>query len=63
MILKSHYNDETRVFEYGEIPENKNETSDKKNLISSKYYVSKSMESLKLKLHGENYFSSERDRF
>ena len=59
LILKSHYNDETRVFEYGEIPENKNETSDKKNLISSRYFVSQTLESLKLKLHGENYFSSE----
>jgi ATP-dependent helicase/nuclease subunit A len=29
------------------------------NLITSKYTVSRMMESLKLKLHGENYFSSE----
>jgi len=57
--INGHYSDETRVFEYGEIPENKSETEDKKNLISSRYSVSQTMESLKLKLHGENYFSSE----
>jgi ATP-dependent exoDNAse (exonuclease V) beta subunit len=56
--MKSHYNDENRVFEYGEIPENKSEPTYKKNFISSKYSVSQTMESLKLKLHGENYFSS-----
>jgi ATP-dependent exoDNAse (exonuclease V) beta subunit len=58
-ILKSHYSDENRVFEYGEIPLNKGEIKGKENLISSRYSVSQSMESLKLKLHGENYFSSE----
>jgi ATP-dependent exoDNAse (exonuclease V) beta subunit len=58
-ILKSLYNDENRVFEYGEIPLNKSEIKGKENLISSKYSVSQTMESLKLKLHGENYFSSE----
>jgi ATP-dependent exoDNAse (exonuclease V) beta subunit len=57
--LNSHYSDENKVFEYGEIPENKSETTDKKDLISSSYFVSQTMESLKLKLHGENYFSSE----
>lgn len=57
--LKNYSNDENKVFEYGEIPENKSETPDKKNLISSRYIVSQTMESLKLKLHGENYFSSE----
>jgi ATP-dependent helicase/nuclease subunit A len=57
--LKGCFSDGSGVFEYGEIPENKRETTDKKDLISSKYSVSKTMESLKLKLHGENYFSSE----
>ena len=57
--LNSHYSDENKVFEYGEIAENKSETTDKKDLISSSYFVSQTMESLKLKLHGENYFSSE----
>lgn len=57
--LNSHYSDENKVFEYGEITENRIETTDKKDLISSRYFVSQTMESLKLKLHGENYFSSE----
>jgi ATP-dependent exoDNAse (exonuclease V) beta subunit len=56
--LNSHYNVEQRVFEYGEIPVDRDEIAAKKNMISSRYYVSQTMESLKLKLHGENYFSS-----
>ena len=56
--LNSFYNDETKIFEYGEMPENKVEKQDKRSLISSGYDVSQTMESLKLKLHGENYFSS-----
>jgi ATP-dependent helicase/nuclease subunit A len=57
--LKSHYNEQSRVFEYGEIPENTFRPTDKKNIVYSVYHVSRTMESLKLKLHGENYFSSE----
>src|SRR5664280_435262 len=57
--LKSHYNEDSRIFEYGEIPENKDKPTDKKNTVQSGYNVSRTMESLKLKLHGENYFSSE----
>ena len=49
---------EKKIFEYGEIPENKTVTSDNKNLLTSTYSVSQTMESLKLKLHGENYFST-----
>jgi ATP-dependent helicase/nuclease subunit A len=58
--LHSHYNPEKRVFEFGEIPENKKELSNKVNLVSGKYKVSQAIESLKLKLHGENYFSSDK---
>jgi ATP-dependent exoDNAse (exonuclease V) beta subunit len=58
--LNSFYDREKRVFEFGEIPENRRETTDNMNLISSKYSVSQEMESLKLKLHGENYFSSDK---
>jgi hypothetical protein len=46
------------VFEFGEIPENPEVKSENKNMISSAYSVSQAMESLKLKLHGENYFSA-----
>ena len=56
--LNSFYDSEKRVFEFGEISENRRETTDNINLISSKYSVSQTIESLKLKLHGENYFSS-----
>jgi len=58
--LNSFYDSEKRIFEFGEIPENRKETTDTMNLTSSKYYVSQEMESLKLKLHGENYFSSDK---
>ena len=58
--LNSFYNSEQRVFEFGEISENRRETTDNMNLISSGYSVSQEMESLKLKLHGENYFSSDK---
>ena len=60
VILKSYFREKENVFEYGEIPENKKELIDNINLTSSVYNVSQKMESLKLKLHGENYFSSEK---
>jgi len=56
--LYSFYNSETHVFEFGEFPDNKNETYFNLSLYSSEYKVSQTMESLRLKLHGENYFSS-----
>jgi ATP-dependent helicase/nuclease subunit A len=57
--LSGNYNDESRMFEFGEIPENLKDRTDKRQFVSSGYFVSQTMESLKLKLHGENYFSSE----
>jgi ATP-dependent exoDNAse (exonuclease V) beta subunit len=57
--LHSYYNSETYVFEYGEIPENKREESANPGLKLDHYKVTQPSESLKLKLHGENYFSSE----
>jgi hypothetical protein len=59
LVLNAHYSDETKIFEYGEIPQNICESTDNKNLLASTYNVSQKMESLRLKLHGENYFSSE----
>jgi len=58
--LNSHYNSEKRLFEYGEIPENISKVVDNKSIIASEYSVSNELESLKLKLHGENYFSSDK---
>jgi ATP-dependent helicase/nuclease subunit A len=57
--LSDYYSNETKVFEYGEIPENKCIETEIRNNVSSTYFVSQRIESLKLKLHGENYFSSE----
>ncbi len=59
LSLNGFYSDQDRVFEFGEMPENRKDVTGSINLISSKYSVSREMESLKLKLHGENYFSSE----
>ncbi len=58
-IPASYYNIGKKVFEFGTIPENKIVSEGKKDLIYSRYEVSQALESLKLKLHGENYFSSE----
>jgi len=57
--LNDFYNAESRIFEFGVIPDNKCEVSENVSIVSSSYRVSHEMESLKLKLHGENYFSSE----
>jgi len=59
-ILNSLYSGKERVFEYGEMTENIRKPTDSMNLTSSIYHVSLEMESLKLKLHGENYFSSDK---
>ncbi|MGA2405547.1 MAG: UvrD-helicase domain-containing protein [Bacteroidales bacterium] len=56
--INSFYDNENQVLEYGKIPENRRETTENINQISSNYHVSRTIESLKLKLHGENYFSS-----
>lgn len=58
LTLSDYYSPDKCRFEYGKLPENKKEKADNKNITSSGYHVSRSMESLKLKLHGENYFSS-----
>ncbi len=57
--LNSFYDSSRRVFEYGSLPENTREPVENKDLYSKGYSVSQGMESLKLKLHGENYFSSD----
>ena len=49
----------TRVFEFGKVPDNESDKTDNEILMSSEYKVSQTLGSLKLKLHGENYFSSE----
>jgi ATP-dependent helicase/nuclease subunit A len=57
--LHLFYDIPTRVFEYGKVPDNESDKTEKEILISLEYKVSQTLGSLKLKLHGENYFSSE----
>jgi ATP-dependent helicase/nuclease subunit A len=59
LFLNENYNTEKDVFEFGEIPQNICDPEEIKITVASEYHVSQAMESLKLKLHGENYFSSE----
>jgi len=58
--LVNYYNSEKNLFEFGDIPVNERDITDNQSYISSTYKVSSELESLKLKLHGENYFSSEK---
>ncbi|MBK7132730.1 MAG: UvrD-helicase domain-containing protein [Bacteroidales bacterium] len=59
MPLSKYYDAEKGVFEYGEITENRRADLTPVNISSKDYHVSQKMESLKLKLHGENYFSGD----
>ena len=54
-----YYNSQTRVLELGNIPGNTGKHQEKKQINSSGYLVNQVPGSLRLKLHGENYFSSE----
>lgn len=56
----SYYNNENHVFEFGQIPGHIKDRIEDSGLFPEKYSVSQEMESLKLKLHGENYFSTEK---
>ena len=61
IILKTRYNEKEKVFEYGVVPEYENLQIEKSEIKLKKYLVNQKPESLKLKLHGENYFSGEKD--
>ncbi len=54
--LSSYYDPESKIFEYGEIPPTRYENRTAVDIISKSYNVSKKPGSLRLKLHGENYF-------
>ncbi len=58
-ILSTLYDTEKNIFEFGNMPGNEKIVNKKSEVTSSGYRVTRAMESLKLKLHGENYFSSE----
>ncbi|MCJ7448160.1 MAG: UvrD-helicase domain-containing protein [Bacteroidales bacterium] len=57
--LKSKFNEGKNVFEFGEIPDYPRQPAESESIISLNYPVSHKIESLRLKLHGENYFSPE----
>ena len=57
VVLSQFYNDEDKVFEYGEIPQISKVNGVYGDLVSTTYKVSRKTGSLRLKLHGENYFS------
>ncbi len=59
LVLSRYFNNETQVFEYGEIPDNKTYSTKPESIFNPVYPVHHNMGSLRLKLHGENYFSSE----
>ena len=54
-FLFSYLNPETKVFEFGELPGCRPHLKSGENLYISHYPVSADLESLKLKLHWENY--------
>ncbi len=58
--LNSNYDSAKRLFEFGQISENIRKSPDNVGIRSSGYAVSSELKSLKLKLHGENYFSSDK---
>jgi ATP-dependent helicase/nuclease subunit A len=57
IVLSGCYDAERKIFEYGEIPESKEENRVNRDMISKNYIVSRKPGSLRLKLHGENYFT------
>jgi ATP-dependent helicase/nuclease subunit A len=57
LYLNEYYYPEKGFFEYGEIPEYISDSAEAKTITSMDYVVSQDVESLKLKLHGENYFT------
>ncbi len=56
--ISKHFDNEKHLFEFGEIPVKQKAIPAETDLLSGKYIVSQALDSLKLKLHGENYFSS-----
>jgi hypothetical protein len=61
--LSRFYNAETGIFELGEIEERKKEAVKPGGRVCTEYQVTSETGSLRLKLHGENYFSHEDSGF
>ena len=60
LSLPRFFNTESAVFEFGEIPLTEREETNDDSIIFKEYIVTDEMDSLRLKLHGENYFSQSR---
>lgn len=56
IVLRDLYDDKKLVFELGKIPLADRKAEVKNEIILNNYRVSRKPDSLKLKLHGENYF-------
>ncbi len=59
IVLREKYDDGKKFFEFGEIPVRQQSFAGRKSLLLKDYQVNRCNESLKLKLHSENYFSSD----
>ncbi|MGE5420259.1 MAG: UvrD-helicase domain-containing protein [Chloroflexota bacterium] len=57
-LLSSSFDPEINVFEYGDIPDSSHAQEKRTGMVAGGYPVSYASRSLKLKLHGENYFSA-----
>ncbi len=56
--ISQFYDKVKGIFEFGELPQNQKEKKQETDFHSGQYIVSQAMDSLKLKLHGENYFAA-----
>jgi ATP-dependent exoDNAse (exonuclease V) beta subunit len=56
--LKTYYDTEKKIFEYGRIPVNEGIMRDEHTFSAFNYNVTPGPDTLKLKLHGENYLIS-----
>ncbi|MCU0461642.1 MAG: UvrD-helicase domain-containing protein [Bacteroidales bacterium] len=59
--MKEFYNAELRIFELGEMAERKRSPAAGNFILTSEYKVCQRPDSLRLKLHGENYFIATRE--
>jgi ATP-dependent helicase/nuclease subunit A len=60
IILKTIYDADSKILEFGEIPDNKKQTVANSDIISKEYSISRKSGSLRLKMHSESYFSAQR---
>jgi hypothetical protein len=60
-LMSRFYDSEKKIFEFGEIPVHLFKTEDKKDITLDSYAVNEKPKSLRLKLHSENFFSSDNE--